>query len=78
MEVSVISTKIGSFRGSTDGGSVGTESNAWDSSSAPRVGWDTMLDNYEGTGLEVEYQFEKNMNCLTEQLMVSSYGVSFQ
>jgi len=34
-----------------------------------------MLDNCEGTGLEVEYQFKKNMDCLPEQLMVSSYGV---
>ena len=77
MEASVISTKIGSSWGSADGGSVGAESNAWDSSPAPRAGWDAMLDNCEGTGLEVEYQFEKNMDCLPEQLMVSSYGVFF-
>ena len=30
-----MSTEIGSFRGSADGGSVDVESNAWDSSSAP-------------------------------------------
>ena len=77
METSIISTKIGSFWGSADEGSIGAESNAWDSSSAPRADWDAMLDNYEGTGLEVEYQFKKNMDCLPEQLMVSSYGVFF-
>ena len=77
MGASVIATEIGSLWESADEGSVGAEPNAWDGSSAPRADWDTMLDNYEGTGLEVEYQFEKNMNCLTEQLMVSSYGVSF-
>ena len=38
VEVSVISTKIGSFHGSADGGSVDAELNAWDSSSAPRAG----------------------------------------
>ena len=35
MEVSVVSTEIGSFRGSADGGSASAESNAWDSSSTP-------------------------------------------
>ena len=37
MEVSVISTELGSIRGSADGGSVGAESNARDSSPAPKV-----------------------------------------
>jgi len=54
VEVSVISTEIGSFRGTGDGGSVGIESSAWDSSPAPRAGWDAMLDNCEGTGSAVE------------------------
>ena len=54
MEVLVISTKIGSFYGPADGGSVGAESNAWDTSSAPRAGWDAMLDNCEGTKLAIE------------------------
>ena len=66
MEVSVISTEIGSFRGPANGGSVGAESNAWDSSSAPRTGWDAMLDNYERTKSAIEYHFEKEMNCLPE------------
>ena len=52
MGVSVISAEIGSIRGSVDGGSVGAESNAWDSSPAPKVDYDSMLDNYEGTRLE--------------------------
>ena len=76
LEASVILTEIGSSWGSADEGSVGAESNAWDSSSAPREDRDAMLDNCEGMGLEVEYQFEKNMNCLPEQLMVSFCGVS--
>ena len=53
VEVSVISTEIGSFRGTTNGSSVG----AWDSSSAPRAGWDAMLDSCEGTGSAVEKHF---------------------
>ena len=75
MEASIISTEIGSSWGSADEGSVGAKPNTWDSSSIPRADWDAMLDNHEGMGLEVEYQFEKNMNCLPEQLMVSFYGV---
>jgi len=34
-----------------------------------------MVDNCEERGSEVEYHFEEKMNCLPEQLMVSSYGV---
>ena len=75
MEVLVISTEIGSFRGSADGGSVGAESNTWDSSFAPRVGWDGMLDSCEGTKSAIEYHFEKEMNCLPKQLMVSFFRV---
>ena len=78
LEASVGSTKIGSFWGSADEGLVGAESNALDNSSAPRADWDAMVDNYEETGLEVEYQFEKRMDCLPKQLMVLSYGVFFQ
>ena len=78
MEASVISTEIGSFWGLVDGDSIGVESNAWDSSPAPRAGWDAMLDNYEGTGSAVEQFFEKEMNCLPEQLVVSFYGASSQ
>ena len=78
MEVSVMSTKISSFHGSADGLLVDVESNACDSSFAPRAGWDTMLDNYEGTKSAMEYHFEKEKNCLPEQLMVSFYGVSSQ
>ena len=73
-----MSTEIGSFRGSADGGSVDVESNAWDSSSAPRAGWDAMLDSCEETKSASEYHFEKEMNCLPEQLMVLFYGVSSQ
>ena len=76
MEVSVISTEIGSLCGTADGSSVGAESNAWDGSSSPRQGWDAMLDSYEGTKLASEYHFEKEVNCLPEHLMVSFYGVS--
>ena len=47
MGASVIATKIDSFRESTDEGSVGAKSNAWDSSSAPRADWDAMVDNCE-------------------------------
>ena len=52
MGVSVILAEIGSIRGSADEGSVGAESNAWDSIPAPKVDCDAMLDNYEGTRLE--------------------------
>ena len=52
MGVSVISVEIGSIRGSADEGSVGAESNAWDSNPAPKVDYDAMLDNYEGMRLE--------------------------
>ena len=51
MGVSVISAEIGSTCGSANEGSVGVESNAWDSSPAPKVDYDAMLDNYEGTRL---------------------------
>ena len=76
MEVSVISTEIGSLRGTADGSLVGAESNAWDGSSSPRTGWDAMLDSCEGTKSASEYHFEKEMNYLPEQLMVLFYGVS--
>ena len=76
MEVSVISTEIDSFSRTADGSSVGVESNAWDSSSTPRAGWDAMLDSCEETKSASEYHFEKGMNYLPEQLMVSFYGVS--
>jgi len=75
LEASVVSTKIGSSRGSADEGLVDAESNAWDNSSAPRTDWDAMVVNYEERGSEVEHQFEKNMDCLPEQLMVSFYEV---
>ena len=78
LEASVVSTKVGSSWGSTDEGLVGAESNAWDNSSAPRADQDAMFDNWEETGLEVEYQFEKNMDYLPEQLMVLFYGVFSQ
>ena len=78
VEASVISTEIGSFHGMADGGLVGAESNAWDSSSAPRVGWDAMLDNCEWTKSAIEYHFEKEMNYLPEQLIVSFYRVFSQ
>ena len=76
MEASVISTETGSSWGLVDGGSVGAESNAWDSSLAPRAAWDAMLDNYEGTGSAIEYHYGKEMNCLPKQLTVSFYGAS--
>ena len=66
MEVSVISTEISSFHGTADGSSIGAKLNAWDGSSAPRAGWDAMLDNYEETKSASEYHFEKGMNCLPE------------
>ena len=75
MGASVIATEIGSLWELADEGSVGTESNAWDSSSAPRADWDAMVDNCEKEGSEVEHQFEENMDYLPEQLMVSFYEV---
>ena len=65
LEASVVSTEIGSFWGTADEGFVGAELNVWDNSSAPRADWDTMVENYEETRLEVEYQFEKRRNCFT-------------
>ena len=78
LEASIISIKIRSFWGSADESSVGAESNAWDNSSTPRADWDAMVDNCEETGLEVEYQFEKKMDYLPEQLMVLFCGVFSQ
>ena len=78
LDTSVVSTKIGSFWGSADEGSVDADLNARDSSSAPRADWDAMVDNYEERGLEVEYHFEEKMNFLPEQLMVSFDGVFSQ
>ena len=46
-------------------GLVDADLNAWDNSSAPRADWDTMVDNYEERGLEVEYHFEERMNHFT-------------
>ena len=77
LEASVVSTGIGSFWGSANECLIGAELNTWDNSSAPRADWDAMVDNCEERGLEVEYHFEEKMNCLPEQLMVSSYGVFF-
>ena len=65
LEALVISTKIGSFWGSADEGSVDADLNAWDNSSAPRANWDAMVDNYEERGLKVGYHFEEKMNCFT-------------
>jgi len=48
-----------------DEGLVDADLNAWDNSSAPRADWDAMVDNYEERGLEIEYHFEKRMNCFT-------------
>ena len=78
LEAPVVSTKIGSSQGSADESLVDAESNAWDNSSAPRTDWDAMVDNCEERGSEVEHQFEKNMDCLPEQLMVSFYEVFSQ
>ena len=78
LRASVGSTKIGSSWGSADKGLVDAELNAWDNSSAPRTDWDAMVVNYEERGSEVEHQFEKNMDCLSEQLMVSFYEVFSQ
>ena len=47
LEASVVSTKIGSFWGSANEGLVDADLNAWDNSSAPRAGWDAMVDNYK-------------------------------
>ena len=65
LEASVGSTKIGSCWGSADEGLVDADLNAWDNSSAPRADWDAMVDNYEERRLEIEYHFEKRMNCFT-------------
>ena len=65
LEASFGSTKIGSFWGSADEGLVDPELNAWDNNSAPWTDWDTMVDNYEERGSEVEYHFEEMMNCFT-------------
>ena len=78
LEASVGSTEIDSFWGSAEEGLVDADLNAWDNSSAPRADWDAMFDNCEEIGLEVEYQFEKNIDCLPEQLMVSFFGVFSQ
>jgi len=37
-----------------------------------------MVDNCEKEGLEVEHQFEENMDYLPEQLIVSFYEVFSQ
>ena len=55
LEAFVVSTKIGSSRGSANEGLVDAESNAWDNSSAPRTDWDAMVDSCEKRGLEVEH-----------------------
>ena len=78
LRTSVGSTKIGSPWGATDEGLVDAELNAWDNSSTPRTDWDAMVDNYEGRGSAIECHFEKEMNCLPEQLMVSFCGVFSQ
>ena len=78
LEAPVVSTKIGSSQGSADESLVDAESNAWDNSSAPRTDWDAMVVNYEERGSEVEHQFEKDMDCLPKQLMVSLYKVFSQ
>ena len=75
LEASIVSTKIGSSWGSADEGLIDAESNAWDNISAPRIDWDAMVNDCEKRGSEVEHQFEKNMDCLPEQLMVSFYEV---
>ena len=75
MGASVIVAEIGSLWESADEGSVGADSNTWDCSSAPRADWDAMVDNCEKGGSEVEHQFEKNMDCLPKQLMVSFYEI---
>jgi len=48
-----------------DEGLVDADLNAWDTSSAPRADWDTMVDNCEERGLEVKYHFEERKNCFT-------------
>ena len=52
MGVSVILAEIDSIHGLADEGSVGAESNAWDSNPVPKVDYDAMLDNYKETRLE--------------------------
>ena len=47
LEASVGSTEIGSFWGLVDEGLVDADLNARDKSSAPRAGWDAMVDNYK-------------------------------
>ena len=47
LEAFVVSTKIGSSRGSADEGLIDAELNAWDNSSAPKTDWDAMVDNSE-------------------------------
>ena len=74
-EASVVSTKISSSWGSVDEDLVDAKPNAWDNNSTPRTNWDAMVDNCEERGSEVEHQFEKNMDCLPKQLMVSFYVV---
>ena len=69
LRASVGSTEIGSSWRSFDEGLVDVELNAWDNSSAPRTGWDAMVDIYERRRSEVEHQLGKNMDCLPEQLM---------
>ena len=78
LEALIVSTEIGSSWGSADEGLVDAKLNAQDNSSAPRADWDAMFDNYEETGLEVEYHFEEKMNYLPKQLMVSFYRVFFE
>ena len=47
LEASFGSTEISSFWWSADEGLVDADLNARDKSSAPRVGWDAMVDNYK-------------------------------
>jgi len=46
-EASVVSAEISSFWGSADEGWVGADLNTRYKSSAPRIGWDAMVDNYK-------------------------------
>ena len=59
LEASVVSTKIGSSRGSVDEGLVDAELNAWDNSSAPRTDWDAMVDNCEEGGQKLNIILRK-------------------
>ena len=52
-QASVVSTKIGSSRGSADKGLVDAESNAWDNSSAHRTNWDAMVDTVKTGDLKL-------------------------